>query len=204
VPNARSCESAVRIAGNRIAYVHDLGNRGRMLATIDLAGTARQDIARLDMFPPNAAFDFDGTRLAWSQVRCRDNAVFVRDAADASAPDAAVTCPINVGTPRLARDNTIHGPLSCPKGCRSLSGSGQGMTVFAPRWLHVWRKTRNNIVYAPYRPFSLKPGGKTVLKLPTTANQRRLIRKKRRVNIRLKINAQNVYLPRIVRDVHAR
>ena len=142
--------------------------------------------------------------MAWSQTRCRDYALFVRDASDAGAPDPAVTCPIRVGSPRLSRDGTIHVRIACPNGCRTLPGQGQGMTVVSPRWLHVWSQTRGTTRYAPYVPFSLRAGGSTTLRLPTTRYQRSVIRRKGRVSVRLKINAQDVYLPRIARTLRAR
>ena len=75
------------------------------------------------------------------------------------------------------------------------------MTVISPRFLHVWSQTRTTTRFAPYRAINLKAGGRTTVKLPTTAHQRRLIRRKRRVSIRLKIVAQDIYLPRIVRTL---
>ena len=198
----RTCEAAVRIAGGRIAFAEALERGGRMLALTSLAGGTTQPVARVDAFPPQAAFDFDGTRLAWSQIHCRHHTIRLRDAADTSAPDPPVTCPVRVGTPALGRDGRIHVPLACPNGCRSLARLG--MTVISPRWLHVWKKTRRSTRYAPYVPFDIADGRRATLRLPTTRHQRRVIRRKGRVPVRLKINAQNVYLPRIARTLRAR
>ena len=205
LPNARPCEAVVAIAANRIAYADGPApgspSRFRMLTLADLAGTVTQPVARIDAFPPLPAFDWDGQRLAWSQLRCRDSVLRLRDAADTSTPDAAVRCPVHVGTPRLHRDRTIHVPLACPNGCRSLPHLG--LTIFAPRWLHV-RGTRTSTRYMPYRAFSLRPGARTIVRLPTTRHQRALIRRKRRVSVRLKVVAQNVSLPRIARTLRSR
>ena len=198
----RTCEAAVRIAGGRIAFVQALTGGGRMLSLTGLQGGTPQPVARLDAFPPQAAFDFDGTRVAWSLTRCRDDVVRVRDATDTSAPDPPVRCPVRVGTPRLSRDRTIHVPIACPNGCRARAR--QGMTVIAPRWLHVWSKTRLTTRYAPYVRFDLAPGRRTTLKLPTTRHQRRVIRRKGRVAVRLKVVAQDIYLPRIARTLRVR
>lgn len=202
VPVGRACEAAVRIAGGRIAFVAAPGGAQRVLSLTTLTGGTTEPVARVDSFPPLASFDFDGSRLAWSQVRCRDHALRVRDAADTSPPDAAVACPLRLGTPRLRRDRRIHVPVACPNGCRSLPRLG--MTVIAPRWLHVWRKTRRTTHYAPYVGFDIRPGGRAVVKLPTTRYQRRVIRRKRRVPVRLKVNAQNLYLSRVARTLRAR
>lgn len=199
VPGVNSCEGTFRVAAGRLAFVDHLGSERRMLTLTDLTGASRQDVARLDGFPPIPSFDFDGARVTWAQTRCRDYALMTRDAGDTSAASPGVTCPVKVGRPRLSRDRTIHVTVSCPNGCRSLKGGG--MTVISPRWLHVWSKTRFGTRYAPYRPFSLKPGGRATLRLPTTRRQRAIIRRKGRVPIRLKIVAQNVYLPRLARTL---
>jgi len=202
IPVGRACEAAVRIAGGRIAFVAAPAGARRVLSLATLAGGAAQPVARVDSFPPLAAFDFDGTRVAWSQVRCRDHVLRVRDAADTSPPDPAVACPLRIGTPRLRRDRRIHVPVACPNGCRSLPRLG--MTVIAPRWLHVWRRTRRATHYAPYAGFDIRPGGRAVVKLRTTRYQRRVIRRKGRVPVRLKVNAQNVYLARVARTLRSR
>ena len=201
----RSCESAVRIAGDRVAFVEHLGGSRRMLTLSDLTGSVRRQVARIDMFPPQNTIDWDGRSVAWSQTRCRDYALFVRDASDSSPPQAAVSCPVRVGSyPRLSRDGTIHVRIACPNGCRTLPGQGQGMTVISPSWLHVWSRRGGTTRYAPYVRFSLAPGRSTTLRLPTTRYQRAVIRRRGRVNLRLKVNAQNVYLPRIARTLRAR
>jgi hypothetical protein len=78
------------------------------------------------------------------------------------------------------------------------------MTVISPSWLHVWSRSGGTTRYAPYVRFSLRPGGSTTLRLPTTRYQRAVIRRKGRVSVRLKVNAQNVYLPRIARTLRPR
>lgn len=198
----RTCDAAVRIAGGRIAFVDALAGGGRMLSLTGLQGGTAQPVARIDAFPPQVAFDFDGARVAWSLTRCRDDVVRVRNADDTSGSDPPVRCPVRVGTPRLSRDRTIHVPIACPSGCRA--PARQGMTVIAPRWLHVWGKTRLTTRYAPYVRFDLAPGRATTLKLPTTRYQRRVIRRKGRVAVRLKVVAQDIYLPRVARTLRAR
>src|SRR5204862_4359902 len=98
-----TCFDDVRIAGGRIAFVQRIAGGGDQLALTDLTGTTIQPVARVDQFPPIANFDYDGTRLAWAQIRCRDSALLRRDAADPSPPDPAVSCPVLLGKPRVAR-----------------------------------------------------------------------------------------------------
>lgn len=193
----RACLDDVRIADDRIAYVE-----GSTLTLTNLSGTAKQAVAELDQFPRIASFDFDGARVAWTSLRCRDTILRVRDAADTSAPAAATRCPVRVGTPRLGRGGRIHVPIACPNGCRA--ARGEGLTVIAPSWLHAWRRTRGVTQYRPYRAFNLRRGGRTVLELAATRRQRALIRRKGRVSVRLKVLGQNVYMPRIARTLRAR
>jgi hypothetical protein len=197
VPGVVSCVSAFRVANGRLAFV---GTDAQATITLtDLTGSTFQPVAGLGNLPVGS-FDFDGARVALSSVGCRSYSVRVRDAADTSAADPPPACPVAVGKPRLARDRTIHVPIRCPNGCRG-RGSGNGMTIVSPRFLHVWSQTRTNTRYAPYVHFDLKPGGRATLRLPTTAHQRALIRRKRRVPVRVKTIGQNIYLPRIARTV---
>lgn len=196
VPGTNSCEGLFRVAGGRLAFVDHLGGNRHTLTITDLTGVPRQDVVRLDGLPPVASFDFDASHVAWTQTRCRDYAMFIRDASDTSAAGPAITCPVKVGKPRLSRDRTVHVPVSCPNGCRS--PKGQGMTFVSPHWLHAWSKTISN---APYRAINVRPGGHVTLHLPTTARQRALIRRRRPVAVRIKIVAQNIYLPRIPRTL---
>ena len=197
VPNALSCDNRFRVANGRLAFVG--ADQSRTLGLINLDGTGYQPVAGMGHFP-GGEFDFDGQRVAWSWTGCRDFTLHVRAATDTSAAEASPTCPVVVGKPRLARDRTIHVPIRCPNSCRSV-GKLNGMTIVAPHFLHVWSTTRTTTRYAPYVHFNLKRGGQVTLKLPTTAHQRALIRRKKRVAVRLKIVAQNIYLPQIARTL---
>jgi len=201
-----TCFDAVKIAANRIGFAQHLPSGGERLALTNLAGTEIQPVARIDSEPSTFPdFDYDGSHIAWTQVRCRDEVVLRRDASDTSAEDPAATCPVRVGRPILRRDGTLHVAVSCPKGCRpTLGASQQGIQIVSPRWLHVWSKDkRGNIRYSPFVPVNLQAGKRTVVRLPLTSHQRALLRRRHSASIRLKVLLQNVYLPRLVRTAHA-
>jgi hypothetical protein len=193
-----SCASALKIAAGRIAFEQRLPGGSDRLALTNLAGTAVQPVAAVTTL---SNFDYDGAHVAWTQSRCRDDALFRRDAGDSSAPDPAITCPVRVGAPRLSRDGTLHVAVSCPSGCRPEPGGGslQGMQLISPHWLHVVSKTRGVTRYTPFVRFSLRAGERTVIRLPLTASQRAGLRRHPRTSVRLKVLLQNVYLPRIAR-----
>ena len=196
----------MKIASNRIAFAEHLAGGGDRLALTNLAGTQIQPVARIDAKPtPFPDFDYDGARIAWTQTRCRDFAVLSRAATDTSAEDAAVSCPVRVGSPRLRGDGTLHVAVACPQGCRPVPGaSQQGIEIVSPRWLHVWSKDRRgNIRYSPFVKFDLQAGKRTVVRLPLTSHQRALLRRRHSASIRLKVLLQDVYLPRLVRTAHA-
>jgi hypothetical protein len=196
-----SCREVVKIAGGRIAFVERLGDGSDELALTDLAGRAVRPVAHVDAL---GSFDFDGSRVAWTQRRCLDTLLLRRDASDSSAQDPAVRCPVRVGSPRLARDGTLHVAVACPNGCRPEPGASlQGLELISPNWLHVWRRSGIHIRYSPFVPLSMPPGGRTVARLPLTARQRALLRRHRRVSVRLKVLFQDVYLPRVIRTARA-
>jgi hypothetical protein len=200
-----TCFNPVRIASNRIAFAQHLSGGGERLALTNLTGTQVQPVARIDAEPSTYPdFDYDGAHVAWTKVRCRDEVVLRRDAADTSAEDPAVTCPVRVGRPVLRRDGTLHVAVACPNGCRPAPGvSQQGIHIASPRWLHVWgRDRRGNIRYSPFVPVNLQAGKRTVVRLPLTSHQRALLRRRHSVSVRLKVLLQNVYLPRIARTAH--
>ena len=201
---ADTCEPSARLAFGRLAF---LGNRpdrrGSQLVLTDLSGGAAQPVAVFEaLFGPDERFDWDGSRIAWSDGRCRDHAVLARHGADGSPPSPATSCPVRASNLRLRRDGTAHVRISCPNGCRADRGSG--LQVFAPRWLHVVRQGRRSTTYARAIPFNLRPGGRATLRLALTARQRAIARRKRRVEIRLKAVGQHVYQPRMPRILFAR
>jgi hypothetical protein len=201
-----TCFDNPRIAAGRIAFAEHLANGGERLAITNLAGTQIQPVARIDAKPtPYPDFDYDGARIVWSQVRCRDEVILRRDASDTSAEDPPVTCPVRVGRPILRRDGTLHVAVSCPNGCRPAPGASlQGMQIISPHWLHLRSKDRHgNPRYSPFVRFDLQAGKRTVVRLPLTSHQRTLLRRRHSVSIRLKVLLQNVYLPRLVRIAHA-
>lgn len=201
-----SCFDVVKIAANRIGFAEHIATGGDRLALTNLAGTQVQPVARIDSEPSTFPdFDYDGTHVAWTQVRCRDEVVLRRDATDTSAEDPAVTCPVRLGRPILRRDGTLHLAVSCLKGCRPVPGaSQQGIEIVSPRWLHVWSKDRRgNVRYSPFVPVNLQAGKRTVVRLPLTSHQRALLRRRHSASIRLKVLLQNVYLPRVARTAHA-
>ena len=193
-----TCREQVALAGGRIAFVRRLSDGTDELALANLDGTAIQPVAHIDAI---SAFDFDGAHVAWSQERCLDNVILRRAATDTSAPDAAPTCPVHVGAPRRSRDGTLHVAVSCPNGCRPVPGGGrlQGMQLISPHWLHVVGKSRGVTRYTPFVPFSLRAGGRTVVRLPLTASQRAGLRRHPHTSVRLKVLLQHIYLPRIAR-----
>ena len=200
-----SCFDTVKIAAGSIAFVEHLPSGGDRLALTNLAGTQVQPIARVEQQPtPTPDFDYDGTRVAWTQTRCRDYRLLRRDASDASPEDPAVTCPVKVGSPRLSGDGTLHVAVSCPHGCRPEPGaSQQGIQVISPHWLHVRGKSRGVVRYSPFVKVDLRAGRRTVVRLPLTSHQRALLRRHTHVSVRLKVLLQNVYLPRLVRQLRS-
>jgi hypothetical protein len=201
-----TCFDTVKIAANRIAFAEHLASGGDRLAITNLAGTQVQPVARIDAEPSTFPdYDYDGTHIAWTQVRCRDEVVLRRDVTDTSAEDPAVTCPVRIGSPRLNRDGTLHVAVSCPKGCKPAPGaSQQGIQIVSPRWLHVRSKDRHgNVRYSPFVPVNLQAGKRTVVRLPLTSHQRALLRRRHSASIRLKVLLQNIYLPRVARIAHA-
>jgi hypothetical protein len=200
-----SCFDTVKIAANRIGFSEHLGSGGNRLALTNLAGTQVQPVARIDAEPSTFPdFDYDGTHVAWTQVRCRDEVVLRRDASDTSAEDPPVTCPVRVGRPQLNRDGTLHLAVSCPKGCRPVPGTTQqGVQIVSPHWLHVWSKDRRGTIrYSPFVPVNLQAGKRTVVRLPLTSHQRALLRRRHSASVRLKVLLQNVYMPRVARTAH--
>ena len=73
------------------------------------------------------------------------------------------------------------------------------MQVISPHWLHVVGKSRGVTRYTPFVPFSLRAGGRTVIRLPLTASQRAGLRRHPHTSVRLKVLLQHIYLPRIAR-----
>ena len=201
----KTCSDSVKIAAGRIAFVEHLAGGGDLLALTDLGATHVQPVARIDAEPtPIALFDYDGSRIAWTQPRCRDSRVLRRDASDTSPEDPAVSCPVKVGAPILRRDGTLHVAVRCPNGCRPEPGaSKQGIQIVSPHWLHVVSKRGSTVRYAPFVKVDLTAGRRTVVRLPLTSHQRALLRSRRRVSVRLKLLMQNVYLPRLARTAHA-
>ncbi|HWH44268.1 MAG TPA: hypothetical protein VNT32_06025 [Thermoleophilaceae bacterium] len=192
----RSCSSRVRIAGGRIAFVQRTASGGEVISLAGLAGEDVQAITGQESFPPMPRFDWDGERVAWATTRCRDHALFVRDPADGGpAPDGG-HCRIRIGSPRLGRDGSLHVRVACREGCIG----GPGLTVISPRWLHFRSRGRP----MPYRGFDLRPERATTLRLPLTARQRALIRRRGRVEVRLKALGLNLYEPRVARTLRAR
>jgi len=199
-----SVNQAVEIAAGRIAYVERLASGLDQLTLANLDGSAELPVALFSPRPSGTSFDFDGSRVAWTDIRCRSSLVLRRDASDTSAPEPATTCPVDVGTPRLSRDGTLHVPVACPNGCQPDAGSLEGIQIISPHWLHVIGKTRGVTRYAPFVPFSLKPGAHTVVRLPLTASQRATLRRHGKASVRLKVVLQDVYLPRVIRTARTR
>ncbi len=190
----------VKIAAGRIAYVERLGSGLDQLTLANLDGSAKLPVALFEPRFFGTSFDFDGSRIAWTDVRCRSSVVLRRDAMDTSAPEPATTCPVRVGSPRLSRDGTLHVAVACPNGCQpDGSSSLQGIQIISPHWLHVVGKTRGVTRYTPFVPFSLAPGGRTVVHLPLTASQRATLRRRGKASVRLKVLLQDVYLPHVIR-----
>jgi hypothetical protein len=199
-----SLNQAVKIAAGRIAYVERLQTGLDQLTTSGLDGSAARPLALFEPRFSGTSFDFDGDRVAWTDVRCRSSVVLRREVSDTSAPEPAATCPVRVGSPRLSRDGTLHVAVACPNGCQpDGSSSLQGIQIISPHWLHVVGRTRNVVRYAPFVPFSLKPGGREVLHLPLTAPQRATLRRHGRARVRLKVLLQDVYLPSVIRTARA-
>lgn len=192
----RSCSPAVRIARNRIAFVQRTASGNDLVSLAGLAGESVQAITGPESFPPMPRFDWDGERVAWATTRCRDHALFVRDPADGDPAPVGGRCRIDIGSPRLGRDGRLHVRVACREGC---VGS-PGLTVISPRWLHFRSRGRP----MPYRGFDLRQGGATTLRLPLTAHQRSLIRRRGRVAVRLKALGLNLYEPRVARTLRAR
>ncbi|MGZ4201595.1 MAG: hypothetical protein ACXVRH_06030 [Thermoleophilaceae bacterium] len=199
-----SLNQTVKVGGGRIAFVERLGSGLDQLTTSALDGSDARPVALFEPRFFGTSFDFDGSRVAWTDVRCRSSVVLRRDVADTSAPEPATTCPVKVGSPRLSRDGTLHVAVACPNGCQpDGSSSVQGIQIISPHWLHVVGKTRRVTRYAPFVPFSLAPGKRTVVHLPMTATQRATLRRRGKASVRLKVLLQDVYLPRVIRTARA-
>lgn len=192
----RSCSASVRIGGDRIAFVERTAAGDDVISLVSLDGTSVQAIAGAESFPPFPRFDWDGRRLAWTTTRCRDHALLVSDPADGGRAATSTRCPIAVGRPRVGSDGRLHVRIRCPRGCVS----DPGLTVISPRWLHFGSRGRP----MPYARFDLRPGRATTLRLPLTLHQRRLIRRRGRVEVRLKALGLNLYRPRIARTIRSR
>jgi hypothetical protein len=199
-----SLNEGVKVGGSRIAFVERLASGLDQLTTSKLDGSDPRPVALFEPRFVGTSFDFDGSRIAWTDLRCRSSVVLRRDVSDTSAPEPATTCPVKVGSPRLGRDGTLHVAVACPNGCHPETGaSQQGIELISPHWLHVVGKTRGVTRYSPFVPFSLAPGKRTMVHLPLTASQRATLRRRGKTSVRLKVLLQDVYLPRVIRTARA-
>jgi hypothetical protein len=183
-----TCGLTVRVAGGRVAYLAAAGGE-TTLTSADLDGTNQTPVARFGAFPDSGIFDYDGTTYAWYQTGCRNWSIRTRAASDPSAPVPALTCRVSVGTPKLGRDG-IHVRISCPDGC--LANGGLGLGITSPGWL---RKGLTG--------FSLRPGQRKTIVLPVTSSARARLARLGHQAVRIKVVAQHVYLPKVLRTLHA-
>ena len=73
---ARSCETAVRVAADRVAYIEYLGGSGRMLTLTCFTGTDKRPVARMDVFPPQHVRLLRPPAWRGRQTHCRYYALF--------------------------------------------------------------------------------------------------------------------------------
>jgi len=131
----------LRTAAGRVVVKRRAAGRDELLI-VDASGAATVLARSPKDFLP---FDFDGTRVTWTQEGCRGvSTLFVED--DPAAPDAmsVASCPFAIRKiPTRLRRGALELLLSCPKGCRgsvrltigsrsvrrTFDGSGRGVRV---------------------------------------------------------------------------
>ena len=106
----------LRTAAGRVVVKRRAAGRDELLI-VDASGAATVLARSPKDFLP---FDFDGTRVTWTQEGCRGvSTLFVED--DPAAPDAmsVASCPFAIRKiPTRLRRGALELLLSCPKGCR--------------------------------------------------------------------------------------
>jgi hypothetical protein len=112
-----ACAASVRIAGGRIAFLAPEG----LTRSLRQWGPdeAMRDLVRFGRALPGG-FDFDGTRLVWSERDCGGGqAIFMARRALAPVDPLPLNCRARFG--RAAAVAVRHGvasvPLACPRGC---------------------------------------------------------------------------------------
>ena len=111
-----ACAATVRIAGGRIAFLASEG----LTRTLRQWGpdAAMRDLVRFGRALPGG-FDFDGTRLVWSERDCGGGqAIFMARRALAPVDPLPLNCRARFGgATAVVRHGVASVPLACPRGC---------------------------------------------------------------------------------------
>lgn len=108
----RPGEYDVRIAGDRVAFhggwTRSFTIQHSYLGVADLAGNVKIVARNTTAFVWHERFDFDGERVAWTEVGCKQRRIVVRDVSRGGiAPGSAKVCPL-----RLKRRPSVRGGVA--------------------------------------------------------------------------------------------
>ena len=182
----RACDRRIRIAADRIAYVAGSEDEERLvLAKLD--GTPARTVARIvqSQTDPLDGFDWDGTRVAYSEERCVDAGTVVAGPQEPTETFGPLECPIEIlsASARLARDNSVGIRVRCPNGC-----DGE-LAFYKPGYLH-YNRTPGGFVR-----FSSAPGKVQTVRIRLSRQQaERARREGSRAPIPARVKALSSYV----------
>jgi hypothetical protein len=121
-----ACSPGVRIAAGRIAYLAGRdGDQRLILAELDRSPghTVAQNVPD-ERSVGGTRFDWDGTRVAYSEARCIDPVTVVAGPDEPTETFGPLECPVEIvsDSARLALDNSLGIRVRCANGCDGALG----------------------------------------------------------------------------------